>query len=375
MLALRANRTVSADALIDGLWAERPPESAAKNVQHHVSRLRKAFAADDCGASIVTHGAAMSSQLSEEAVDAVRFERLVERARRDADQGIADGAAKEALELWHGAPLADVASEPFAGPEIRRLEELHLRALELGIDAELAAGRHGDLIGRLEALIAEHPLNERFYAQRMLALYRAGRQSEALEAYRQARRSLTDGARDRARARAAPPPGADPRPGPRARRAGAVRGAGAPARGRLAPARRARARAGLAARALGGGPIRSAQRWRSSRARPGSARPGSPPSSRPSAPQPGQRSLRRRLGGGGAGAGRGPPRGRERAARRCSSSTTPTMLRPRRSRPRRLARREAARAAPAHPRPPPGRAEPAGAGGPRARRRIAAPGP
>ncbi|HZO06832.1 MAG TPA: winged helix-turn-helix domain-containing protein, partial [Solirubrobacterales bacterium] len=103
MLALRANRTVSADSLIDGLWGERPPESAAKNVQTHVSRLRKALAADGSEASIVTHGRGYELQLSEEAVDAVRFERLVERARRDADQGIADGAAKQALELWHGA--------------------------------------------------------------------------------------------------------------------------------------------------------------------------------------------------------------------------------------------------------------------------------
>ncbi|MCE3246297.1 MAG: transcriptional activator domain [Geminicoccaceae bacterium] len=192
MLALRANRTVSAEELIDGLWAERPPQSAAKNVQLHVSRLRKALGSDDCGASIVTHGRGYELKLPQEAVDAVRFEQLVERARREAEQGIADGAARGALELWRGAPLADVASEPFAGPEIRRLEELHLRALELSIDAELAAGRHGEVIGRLEALLAEHPLNERFYAQRMLALHRAGRRSEALDAYRQAHRTLSE---------------------------------------------------------------------------------------------------------------------------------------------------------------------------------------
>ena len=192
MLALRANRTVSADELIDGLYAERPPPSAAKNVQLHVSRLRKAFGSDDCGASIVTHGRGYELKVSEEAVDAMRFEQLVERARHEADQAIpGNGAAQGALELWRGAPLADVAEEPFAGPEIRRLEELRLRALELAIDGELAAGRHGELIGRLETLLAEDPLNERFYAQRMLALYRAGRQSEALEAYREAYRALT----------------------------------------------------------------------------------------------------------------------------------------------------------------------------------------
>ena len=219
MLALRANRTVSADELIDGLWAERPPASAAKNVQFYVSQLRKALAGDDCGASIVTHGRGYELQLPEDAVDAARFEQLVERARRDADQGIVDGAATEALELWRGAPLADVSSEPFAPAEIRRLEELHMRALELAIDAELAAGRHDEVIGRLEALIAEHPLNERFHAQRMLALYRAGRGSEALGRISPGPPDADRRDRGRARARAATPPGADPRPGPGPRRA------------------------------------------------------------------------------------------------------------------------------------------------------------
>jgi len=193
MLALRANRTVSADELIDGLWADRPPASAAKNVQLYVSRLRKALAAagSDPEARIATRGRAYELQLPEDAVDAARFEHLVERARREAEHGVAaDGAARGALELWRGAPLADVAAEPFAAPEIRRLEELHLRAIELEIDAKLEAGRHAEAVGGLEALIAEHPLHERFHAQRMLALYRAGRQSEAIEAYRDAHRTL-----------------------------------------------------------------------------------------------------------------------------------------------------------------------------------------
>src|ERR671911_2344354 len=192
MLALRANRTVAADDLIDGLWGDRPPQSAAKMVQLYVHRLRKAFGKDWSEARIVTRGSGYELQLPDDGVDAARFERLVERARAEAERGIADGSAQGALELWRGAPLADVAEEPFAGPEIRRLEELHLRALELTIDAELAAGRHGEVIGSLEALLAEHPLHERFHAQRMLALYRAGRQSEALEAYRRARHTLTE---------------------------------------------------------------------------------------------------------------------------------------------------------------------------------------
>jgi WD40 repeat protein/DNA-binding SARP family transcriptional activator len=192
MLALRANRTVAADDLIDGLWGDRPPQSAAKNVQLYVFRLRKALGTDGSGARIVTRGRGYELQIPEDAVDAARFERLVERARREAEGGIADGSARGALELWRGAPLADVASEPFAGPEIRRLEELHLRAIELAIDAELAAGRHAKAIGRLEALIGEHPAHERFHAQRMLALYRAGRQSEAVEGYRAAHRTLVE---------------------------------------------------------------------------------------------------------------------------------------------------------------------------------------
>ena len=117
---------------------------------------------------------------------------LVEEAAREPAGAGANGPAAAALELWRGAPLADVASEPFAGPEIGRLEELHLRAIELAIDVELAAGRHAEVVARLEALIAEEPLRERFHAQRMLALYRDGRQSDALDAYREAREALIE---------------------------------------------------------------------------------------------------------------------------------------------------------------------------------------
>jgi WD40 repeat protein/DNA-binding SARP family transcriptional activator len=192
MLALRANRTVAADELIDGLWGDRPPRTAAKTVQLYVHRLRRAFGQDWSEAQIVTRGRGYELQLPDDAVDAARFERLVDRARAEAERGIADGSARGALELWQGAPLADVAGEPFAGAEIRRLEELHLRAVELEIDAELAAGHHDEVIARLEELIAQEPLRERLHAQRMLALYRAGRQSDALAAYRQARETLVE---------------------------------------------------------------------------------------------------------------------------------------------------------------------------------------
>ncbi|HEY7073958.1 MAG TPA: ABC transporter substrate-binding protein, partial [Solirubrobacteraceae bacterium] len=178
MLALQLNRTVSTDRLIEGLWGERAPASAAKLVQLYVSQLRKLFGEE---AEIVTRGRGYELRLGADQVDAARFESLV-----------ADGDAREALALWRGPALADVADEPFAAAEIRRLEELRLRATELAIDDDLAAGRHRELIGELDALVAEHPLSERLHAQRMLALYRSGRQAEALAAYRQAREVLVE---------------------------------------------------------------------------------------------------------------------------------------------------------------------------------------
>src|SRR5205085_7619791 len=111
----------------------------------------------------------------------VRFERLVGESR-----------PRDALALWHGDVLADLTDEPFAAAEIRRLEELRVRAVECAIDADLEAGRHADVVGELDALVAAYPLREHLHAERMLALYRAGRQSEALEAYRDARHALVD---------------------------------------------------------------------------------------------------------------------------------------------------------------------------------------
>ncbi|MCD6014488.1 MAG: transcriptional activator domain [Solirubrobacterales bacterium] len=192
MLALRANTTLSGDELIDGLWGDDLPASATKNLHVYVSRLRKALGESGAEAEILTRGRGYELRLPADAVDALRFERLVEEAAREPPGAGANGLAGEALSLWRGAPLADVASEPFAGPEIARLEELYLRALELAIDAELATGRHAEVIARLEALIAEEPLRERLHGQRMLALYRDGRQSEALDAYREARETLIE---------------------------------------------------------------------------------------------------------------------------------------------------------------------------------------
>ena len=147
-------------------------------VQLYVSRLRRVL--DGNGARIVTRGRGYELQLPGDAVDAVRFEWLL------------DSRPREALALWRGAPLADLADEPFAAAEIRRLEELRLRATELAIDADLAAGRHAAVIAELDALVVQEPLRERLHAQRMLALYRSGRQAEALEAYRDARAALVE---------------------------------------------------------------------------------------------------------------------------------------------------------------------------------------
>ena len=179
MLALEAGRTVSADRLAEGLWGDSLPPSAAKMVQLYVSHLRRVLDGD--GVRIVTRGRGYELQFADGEVDAARAERLLEESR-----------PREALALWRGEPLSDLADEPFAGAEIRRLDDLRLRATEMAVDADLAAGRHAELTGELDRLVAEHPLRERLHGQRMLALYRAGRQSEALAAYRAARTDLVE---------------------------------------------------------------------------------------------------------------------------------------------------------------------------------------
>src|SRR5215218_2570799 len=192
MLGLEANRAVTADRLIAGLWGEQPPPSAANMVHNYVWRLLRALGGVG-GAEIVTRGRGYELRIERELVDVCRLERLVLEAARATEIGEPGcGAAREALALFRGDPLADVADEPFAVAEIRRLEELRLTAAELAIDADLAAGRHAELNGEIDALVAANPLRERLHRQRMLVLYRSGRQAEALEAYRQARRTLVE---------------------------------------------------------------------------------------------------------------------------------------------------------------------------------------
>src|SRR4051812_19349590 len=181
MLALHANAPVSADQLIEGLWGERPPATAQKLVQVLVSQLRKQLVGAD--AEIVTRGRGYELRVDPDHVDALRFERLL-------TSGQSASNLREALALWRGPPLDDLADEPFAAPEARRLQDLWLGAREAAIDAALAEGRHAAVLGELDELVHEHPLRERLHALRMLALYRCGRQAEALEAFRDARSVL-----------------------------------------------------------------------------------------------------------------------------------------------------------------------------------------
>lgn len=191
LLLLRRGEVVSSDTLIDELWGERPPATAAKSVQVYVSHLRKALR----DGLLETRGRGYALRLEPEQLDLDRFERLLEQGTDLLAAGDARRAAetlRAALALWRGPPLADLAYESFVQAEAARLQELRLSALEARIEADLALGRHGELVPELDALVRQHPLRERLRGQLMLALYRSGRQAEALEAYREARRALVD---------------------------------------------------------------------------------------------------------------------------------------------------------------------------------------
>jgi predicted ATPase/class 3 adenylate cyclase len=194
LLLLHANETLSTDRMIDELWGEQPPAAAAKTLQVHISRLRKALGGGSADV-LVTRDHGYELQLDPERLDAHRFERLVSEARDELDAG-RPGAALPLLErglaLWRGPPLADLAYESFAQREIARLEELHAVALERLVEAKLMLGRHAEVIGQLESLVDEHPYREGLRAQQMLALYRADRQADALQAYQDARRALVE---------------------------------------------------------------------------------------------------------------------------------------------------------------------------------------
>jgi DNA-binding SARP family transcriptional activator len=187
LLLMHANELVTTDQLIDQIWGGTPPARAGKNVQVYVSRLRKIL---DPG-RLTTHAGGYALHVEPDEFDVARFELLAAEAGRAAPSEAAPKLS-EALGLWRGPALADLAYEGFAQPEIARLEEMRLAVLEQRIDADLALGRHAELVGELNALVARHPLQERLRCQLMLALYRSARQAEALEAYRVARQELSE---------------------------------------------------------------------------------------------------------------------------------------------------------------------------------------
>ncbi|HZN90556.1 MAG TPA: BTAD domain-containing putative transcriptional regulator [Thermoleophilaceae bacterium] len=200
LLLLNANEVVARDRLIDELWGEEPPASAVKTLQANVSRLRGSLNGGEGGRGngagrLETHGHGYLLRVEPGELDADRFRALLEEAKRDLARGYAGAASeslREGLGLWRGPPLADLSHDSFARAEIGRLDELRLAALEERIDADLALGRHAELVGELESLVDKHPLRERLRAQLMLALYRSDRQAEALRVYQDGRRALAE---------------------------------------------------------------------------------------------------------------------------------------------------------------------------------------
>jgi YVTN family beta-propeller protein len=191
ILLLHRREVVSVDRLVDELWGERSPGTATKTVQVYVSRLRK-----ELGEGVLlTRGGGYMLDIEPEQLDAARFERLAQEGRQALERGELSGARDllgDALDLWRGPALGDLAYEEFAQGAVARLDELRQATLEERIEADLALGRHSALIPELETLAREHPTRERLRAQLMLALYRSGRQADALASYQDARRSFAE---------------------------------------------------------------------------------------------------------------------------------------------------------------------------------------
>jgi DNA-binding SARP family transcriptional activator len=185
LLLLEGGRVVSSDRLLDALWAGDPPATATASLQNFVSQLRKTLGAE----AIETRPPGYRIRLEDAALDLAHVRRLVDEARAS-DPPRRARLLEEALALWRGEPLAELAYEPFAQPEIARLTELRLTLLEERAETELALGRHAELVEELERLVRQHPLRERLRGQLMLALYRSGRQADALAAYREGRQAL-----------------------------------------------------------------------------------------------------------------------------------------------------------------------------------------
>jgi DNA-binding SARP family transcriptional activator/class 3 adenylate cyclase len=187
LLLLDADRVVPTERLVDRLWGEHPPRTAVPSLQNAIAHLRKLLGAE----RIETRPRGYRIRCEPNELDLARVEQLL-AAAREQDAATRAATLREALALWRGPALADFAYDDFAQSAITRLEELRLAALEDRLDADLELGRHAELVGELESLVGDHPLRERLRGQLMLALYRSGRQADALEAYRAARRALTD---------------------------------------------------------------------------------------------------------------------------------------------------------------------------------------
>ena len=191
VLLLNANQVVSRDRLVDALWGERPPQTASHTLDAYVSRLRKALAGSgDGGARLVTQTPGYVLRIAHDQLDLTCFEQLMADGQRALDAGEPELAAvklRQAEALWRGRPLADLEFEPFAHAHVDRLEQLSCATTEQRVEAELALGRHEQLVPELQALVTEYPLRERLRGQLMLALYRSARQVEALAVYRQGR--------------------------------------------------------------------------------------------------------------------------------------------------------------------------------------------
>jgi DNA-binding SARP family transcriptional activator len=195
MLLLGRNQVVSRDQLIDGLWGVSLPPSAGSTLETNVSRLRRVLLDDGHGARLVTQPPGYRLRVEAGELDLDRFETLLDRARTAHaadDHEAAANDLREALSLVRGAPLEDLAHAPFARDEIGRLEELLLAALKQRLDVDLAVGRHAEVVGELESLALRNPFRETLWRQLMLALYRSGRQGEALNAFDRVRRILAE---------------------------------------------------------------------------------------------------------------------------------------------------------------------------------------
>ncbi len=198
LLLINANRPLAPDVMIDALWGDRPPDSAVATLQAYISNLRRALEPDRPARSparlLQKNGGGYQLTIDSDNLDSLRFERLVTEATGllAHEPSRARALVDEALTSWRGPALADFRYDTFTQAEIIRLEEMRVGALELRGSADLALGRGDGLIAELEALTAEHPLRERLWGQLMLALYRAGRQAEALRAYRRCEELLSE---------------------------------------------------------------------------------------------------------------------------------------------------------------------------------------